>query len=358
VFAVVDLRDRLRLEHPLAQAGMGGGLAGAELAGAVSRAGALGTVGLVASPETLRKQILRARGLAPGRPVAANLLLPFADVAHAQACIDAGAACVTLFCGWRPDLVARLRAAGVLVLHQVGTSDQARHALADGADGLIAQGIEAGGHLLGVEPALRFLARALELAGGRPVLLAGGIADRGDVSRALEAGASAAVAGTRFLLTAECAAHPTYKRRVLGAPRTLETLLFSVGWYDRHRVVPNEATRRWCRRDPLGPRVVRHANERSASLLRRLPPRAQAISLRAQLRLQTPRVPLYGPAAMLEGMDERLIEVTPLYAGESAARIASVIPAAAAVAELVGIAPVADGAARLPGDSVAAGEAR
>jgi hypothetical protein len=68
-------------------------------------------------------------------------------------------------------------------------------------------------------------------------------------------------------------------------------------------------------------------------------------SVRAQMRLQTPRVPLYGPSVLLEGMDERLIEVTPLYAGESAARIARVIPAAAAVAELAGSAHVADGAA-------------
>ncbi len=319
----VDLLDRLALEHPVVQAGMGGGLAGAALASAVSRAGGLGTVGILAHPLQLHSELQRARSAAPGRPVAANLLAPFARRAHAQACIDAGADAVVLFCGSRPDLVGLLRGAGVLVLQQVGTVPQAKHALADGVDGLIAQGVEAGGHLLGVEPALDVLPRALDVAGPRPVLVAGGIAEAADVRRALAAGAAAAVAGTRCLLTEECAAHPEYKRRVLGAPGTIATSLFGVGWHERHRVVPNAATERWCRRDPLGPAPVRAFNRVSAPLLRRLPPSAAL----AALRHQSPRVPLLGPYALLEGMDARLVEATPLYAGQSAARIAAVVPA-------------------------------
>lgn len=329
----MDLLDRLGLAHPVVQAGMGGGTAAARLAGAVSAAGGLGTVGIMLEPEAMRQEILRARELADGRPIAANLLVPFAKLAHAQACIDAGVDCVVLFCGSAPGLVARLRAAGVLVLQQVGTIEQAKRALADGVDGLIAQGIEAGGHVLGIEPALELLPRALEIAGGRPVLLAGGIAHAADVRRALDAGAAAAVAGTRFLLTDECPAHPAYKRRVLGASGTLRTLLFSVGWHERHRVVPNAATERWCRSDPLGPATVRTLNRLSAPALRRLPPSMSAHALRAQ-RLS---IPLYGPASILEGMDERLVDVTPLYAGETSARIDTIVGAAQAVHELAGV---------------------
>lgn len=328
----MDLLDRLGLELALVQAGMGGGLSGSELAGAVSRAGALGTVGLVPDPRGLHEEILRARALAPGRPVAANLLMPFAKPEHAQACIEAGANCVVLFCGFDRAIVARLRAAGVLVLHQVGTPGQARRALADGADGLVAQGIEAGGHLLGVEPALDFLRKALEIADGRPVLLAGGIAEATDVRRALDAGAAAATAGTRFLLTEECAAHPLYKRRVIEADKTMQTLLFSLAWYDRHRVVPNAATERWCARDPFGPKAVRALNRLSAPAMRLAP---MKLSIRA-MRAQRLSLPLYGPAAMLAGMEERLAEVTPLYAGETALRIQSVIPAVRAVRDLAG----------------------
>jgi NAD(P)H-dependent flavin oxidoreductase YrpB (nitropropane dioxygenase family) len=190
----------------------------------------------------MHDEIVRARALAPGRPVAANLLMPFVTKDHVHACVKGGADCVVLFCGFDAGLIGQLRDAGVLVLQQVGTHAQARRAIDDGADGLIAQGVEAGGHLLGVEPALEFLPTALEVAEDRPVLLAGGIAEGADVRRALATGAAAGVAGTRFLLTDECAAHPAYKQRVLGATETVETLLFSLAWYARHRVVPNAAT--------------------------------------------------------------------------------------------------------------------
>jgi nitronate monooxygenase len=332
----MDLLDRLGLQHPIAQAGMGGGTAGAELAGAVSAAGGLGTVGIVLDPQDLHDQILRARALAPGRPIAVNLLMPFASKRHVRACVDGGADCVVLFCGFDSGLVGHLRGAGLLVLQQVGTRAQAARALRDGADGFIAQGIEAGGHLLGVEPALDFLPRALEVAGDRPVLLAGGIADAADVRRALAAGAAAALAGTRFLLTEECAAHPAYKQRVLGATETIETLLFSVAWHERHRVVPNAATDRWCRSSPLGPRPVRAINRIAAPLVRRLPSSLNASALRRQRR----SLPFYGPASILLGMDDRLVEVTPLYAGETAARIDNIVPAAQAVRELAGSEPV------------------
>jgi NAD(P)H-dependent flavin oxidoreductase YrpB (nitropropane dioxygenase family) len=339
----MDLLDRLQLEHPVVQAGMGGGTAGAELAGAVSAAGGLGTVGILLSAQAMREEIARARDLAHGRPVAANLLVPFARPAHAQACIDGGARCVVLFCGFHRGLVQRLRDHGVLVLQQVGTVPQAKRALAEGADGLIAQGREAGGHLLGVEPAMDFLPRVLDIAGEHPVLLAGGIADANDVRRALAAGAKAAVAGTRFLLTQECAAHAAYKQRLLDAHETLETLLFSVGWHERHRVAPNAATHRWCapRGGPAlgagpaavvapGPAPVLALNRALAPLLRRLPPSASA----AALRRQRAWLPLYGPASILRGMDERLVDVTPLYAGDTVKRIDSVVPAAEAVRQL------------------------
>ncbi|MEA2126308.1 MAG: nitronate monooxygenase, partial [Solirubrobacteraceae bacterium] len=305
----MDLAARLGLEHPVVQAGMGGGLALTELAAAVSNAGGLGTVGILPDPLAFAAQLRQAGALTEGRPLAANLLLPFARRAHFEACVEAGVDAVVLFCGSAPEGVARLRRAGILVLAQVGTPDQARQALADGADGLIAQGEEAGGHLLGVEPTLAFLARALALADGRPVLAAGGIASRDAAAAALAAGAAAVVCGTRFLLTHECGAHPAYKQRVLGAPRTLDTLLFSVGWSDRHRVVPNAATDRWCARSERGPAAVVAVNRLLAPALQRLPPRLAT----ATLSRQRVGVPLFGPAAPLAGMDERLVEVAPLY---------------------------------------------
>ncbi len=309
---------------------MGGGLSRARLASAVSNAGGLGTVGILPDPKAFLAELRRARALAPGRPLAANLLLPFARRAHYDACIEARVDVVALFCGSAPHGVRRLRDAGIFVLAQVGTTQQARQALRDGVDGLIAQGAEAGGHLLGIEPTSRFLPRALELAGQRPVLAAGGIASRPAVVAMLDAGAAAVVSGTRFLLTEECDAHAGYKSRVLGATRTLDTRLFSVGWSDRHRVVPNAATDRWCAQSEQGPAAVLAINRVMGPALRRLPPATSAAALSRQ-RLS---VPFFGPAAPLAGMDDRLLDVTPLYAGECAREITELAGAADAVRAL------------------------
>lgn len=325
----MDLLDRLRLELPIVQAGMGGGLARAELAGAVSRAGGLGTVGIL-PPAYLQSELGRARELAGGRPIAVNLLMPFLRPAHVEAVKSAGVDAAVLFFGFDRRLVDALREAGILVLHQVGTPEQASRALADGADGLIAQGLEAGGHLCAEQDTITFLARALGLADDRPVLAAGGIADAAGVRRALDAGAAAVVCGSRFLLTEECAAHPLYKQRVLGAPRTIDTRLFGFGWHARHRVVPNAATERWCRRSDDGPRAVGALNRVTEPLGRRLP----LSVLTFAPKIQHPRVPLLSPGPALAGMPERVVDSTPLYAGECVSGIESVIPAERAVAEL------------------------
>src|SRR5205807_8167041 len=86
----VNIADRLRLDGAVGQAGMGSGLACAPLAGAVAKAGGLGTLGL-ALPNQLRTSIARVRAEAPGRAVAVNLLMPFVRRSHVQVCVDARA---------------------------------------------------------------------------------------------------------------------------------------------------------------------------------------------------------------------------------------------------------------------------
>ena len=323
----VDLLDRLGIDVPVLQAGMGGGIAGAKLAGAVSRAGGLGTVGIL-PPEHFAAELRRAREAADGRPVSANLLLPFTRRAHVEACVEAGVGSVSLFFGFDRRVVAALRSAGIVVLHQVGTVEGVRRALGDGAVAVVAQGREAGGHLLAEEPVADFLPRALEAAGGAPVLAAGGIADAADVRRVLDAGAAAAWCGTRFLLTDESRAHPAYKARALGAAETVETKVFGFGWPDRHRVLPNAATARWGS-GPLGAAAT--ALNAATRPLARVVPASMATRM---LPLQRAGLPLLGPQPPLGGMDERLLEVAPLYAGECAARITSIVPAEDAVRAL------------------------
>lgn len=322
--------ERIGLEHPVVQAGMGGGVAGGSLAGAVSAAGALGTVGIM-PPRAFARALGEARRAAPGRPVAANLLVPFTRRAHVDACIAADVAMVVVHGGLGTRWAGALRAAGIPVFVTVGTPEEARAALESGAEGLVVQGIEAGGHLAGVEPVSAALPRILELVDGRvPVLAAGGVADAGDVRRLLDLGAAAAVAGTRFLLTEESLAHPEYKRRVLDAERTLVTLLFGIGWPMRHRVVPNAATERWCAVEDLAPRWVQGLGRLTAPLGRVLPMTAVA----STSALQRPGMPFFSPGLPVVGMPDIGVDHSALYAGETIHRLHDVVPAAEAVARL------------------------
>ncbi len=299
---------------------MGGGLAGHELAGAVSAAGGLGTIGILA-PDGLRNEIAAARAVSD-RPLAVNLLLPLARTAHFDAASDADV--VVTFWG-KP----RRRTAKVW-MHQCGSVEEALAARAAGADAVIAQGVEAGGHVRGTVPGMELLAQIRTAMPGYPVLSAGGVADRGDVQARLDAGAEAVVCGTRFLMTEESGAHDRYKERLIGARETILTELFGVGWPAAHRVVPNEATARWLTRGARGPAWLRALHRATAPVFSRVP-------VPMQLRLaatQSPSRPMFGPAAAVAGGPPNLVEAGPLYAGECIERIDDIRPAGELVREL------------------------
>jgi nitronate monooxygenase len=318
------LLERLGVELPVVQAGMGGGIAGHRLAAAVSGAGGLGTLGILPAA-ALRAELGDARRLTAA-PIAVNLLLPFARREHWRVAESADA--VVTFWG-RPR-----RRTGRPWLHQCGSVDEALAAQAAGADGVIVQGVEAGGHVRGTIPALELLERArAALPRGYSIWLAGGVAAAHDVAQALEAGADAAVLGTRFLASEESAAHPRYKLRATKGRKTVLTELFGVSWPAApHRVLPNEATRRWLRSGERGPRVVLALNRISGPVAARLPAGVQARALATQ----RPAIPFFSPQPPLDGQPEALIEAAPLYAGETVARIADVRPAGALVRELAG----------------------
>ena len=307
---------------------MGGGLAGPELAAAVAGAGGLGTLGLVPA-ERLRDWIRRVRDEVPDRAVAVNLLMPFLRRGHVSVCVESRIDVAVVAFGGDRDLVRQLKDARIFVFAMVGTEEQVRRVIDWGADGLIAQGGESGGHLSGATPALEFLPKARHLANGRPVLLAGGIASAADTRAALAAGADGVIAGTRFLLTRESGAHPLYQRRILAADKTYRTTLFGLGWPAPHRVVANAATRQWCHSDGTVKRLPELINARSG-VLARLPDRiGPSITL-----LQSPRVPLFSPIAPMIGMPDSFVDRSALYSGESGLRMTSVMSARQAVSDL------------------------
>ena len=169
------LLQRLGVGVPVIQGGMGGGLSGHRLAAAVTGAGGLGTIGFLA-PADLRREIAAARRLSDG-PLAVNLLLPFARRSHFEAASEADV--VVTFWG------APRRRTAKPWIHQCGSVEEALAARDAGADAVIAQGVEAGGHVRGTMPAMELLARVRAAIGADyPVLSAGGIADRSDVGGA------------------------------------------------------------------------------------------------------------------------------------------------------------------------------
>jgi NAD(P)H-dependent flavin oxidoreductase YrpB (nitropropane dioxygenase family) len=303
------------------QAGMGGGLAGAELAGAVSQAGGLGTVGML-PPDELERALAEARRLTD-RPLAVNLLLPFARDAHWRAAERADV--VVTFWG------APERRTDGCWLHQVGSVEEALAARDAGADAVIAQGVEAGGHVRGTEPALALLGRVRTAVGDElPVFSAGGVATRGDVRERLAAGAAGVVVGTRFLMTRESGAHPAYLARLVEAQETVVTELFGLGWPARQRVVRNAATERWLRGGDRGPGWVRALHAATAPALSRLP-----MSLQGRVApLQRAGLPFFGPFGPTADLPAALVDAAALYAGACVARITDILPAADVVREL------------------------
>ncbi|HEX5762541.1 MAG TPA: nitronate monooxygenase [Solirubrobacterales bacterium] len=303
---------------PIVQAGMGGGLSRHELAASVSEAGGLGTIA-VNGAAAIRRELAAARALT-ARPLAVNLLLPFARPGWFEAA--SGADVVVTFWG-RP----RRRTMRTWI-HQCGSVEEARAAYGAGADAAILQGVEAGGHVRGETPTLELLERArAALPADYPVLVAGGIATREDVRRALDAGATGAVAGTRFLLSEESRAHPDYRRRLIEAHTTLMTDLFGLGWPAPHRVVPNAATDRWGDTAPPLNRVI---NRAAAPGARYMPAALQ----RRLVAAQRPGSRLLTPQSATDDGPETLVDAGPLYAGETVARIGEVRPAAEIVATL------------------------
>lgn len=311
----MSLLERLGIDVPVVQAGMGGGISRHELAAAVSEAGGLGTIA-VNGAASIRQELEAARALTD-RPIAVNVLLPFARRNWFAAAAEADV--VVTFWG-RPR-----RHTPRVWMHHCGSVEEARAAYAAGADAVIVQGVEAGGHVRGRLPAEELFQRVRDtLPADYPLLLAGGIATGADVRRALEAGAVAAVAGTRFLLSDESRAHPEYRRRLLDAEDTFITELFGAGWPATHRVIANAATVHGLDRQGRPPLLNRTLNHLLAPGARYAPDWVMGRIVGAQ----RPDGHLLSPVPPTDDGPEALLDAGPLYAGETVARITTVEPAA------------------------------
>jgi nitronate monooxygenase len=250
--------DILQCRHPILQAGMGG-VARAELVAAVAEAGGYGFLGMVReAPDFIGAQIdaVRAR---TDRPFGVNLIPAATEPAlfrdELDACLAREVHSVCFF--WTVDAaaVARAKAGGCIVLYQVGSVRDAIAAEAAGADIVIAQGVEAGGHVHGHVSSMVLLPQ-VTAAVACPVVASGGFASGRSLVAALALGAQGIHCGTAFLATAESFAHDYHKNALLTATSedTVYTDAFSINWPPNSpvRVVRNAIT------DSLGSNLVGH----------------------------------------------------------------------------------------------------
>jgi NAD(P)H-dependent flavin oxidoreductase YrpB (nitropropane dioxygenase family) len=324
----MDACDFLSLEKPVLQGAMGA-VARHDLVVAVSEAGGLGTLSYLPA-EAFAHELAHIEESLSGKTFAANLLLPIIEKRHVEACLASSVPIVTLFYGFDQEIVDALKSAGKIVIFQIGSVEEAKRVTARGADGVIVQGYEAGGHIRGTKRLADLLPQVRDALPNKLVCSAGGIHDKASADLARSFGAHAVASGTRFLASPEAAAHSAYKQRLLEANETIATNLFGVGWRDPHRVMKNAATEKWCGPNGREPRwlFLIHAATKIASRL------SGSNGADAMVARQSLNSPLYTPASLTPEMGEDRLEFVALYAGECVKHISGLQTAATSVVEL------------------------
>ena len=224
----------LGCRYPVLQAGMGG-VARAELAVAVSAAGGYGFLGMVRESAALISREINEVRQRTDQAFGVNLIPAATDPVlldeELAVCFEAGVHSLCLFWDVVPEVIARAHAAGCLVLHQVGSVADAVAAAEAGADAIIAQGVEAGGHVRGTLSSLVLLPQVVA-AVDVPVVACGGFASGASLVAALALGAAGMHCGTVFLATQESFAHAYHKQRLVEASseNTVYTDIFGINW--------------------------------------------------------------------------------------------------------------------------------
>ena len=240
------LCEQLGIEYPILSVGMGA-LAGPELTAAASNAGACGVLGRVsgAPASDLSQRIQQVRELTDN-PFGVNIILATVQEGYVEACLDAHIPLLVLFWGDPAPYVREAHGRGIKVFIQVGSVEEAVAVSEAGVDAIIAQGVEAGGHVKSTISLSTLLPSVVEAVQPVPVIAAGGIATGRGLVAALGLGAQGVSLGTRFLCSEEAHTIPEYKERVVeSTAEDLYTTLFNVGWDAPHRVLRNKAVEEW-----------------------------------------------------------------------------------------------------------------
>lgn len=223
-------RGILGFDYGIVQAPLGPDISGPELVAAVANTGALGFLRVPdwEDPDYVRELIRKTRTLT-NKPFGIGVILAFPHKENVKAILDEKVAVLQLYWGESSkELVLEAHKAGVKVVPQIGSYEEAKKAADAGVDAIIVQGREAGGHVIGQDGLISLLPRVVDLVRGRDiaVIAAGGIVDERGYVAALALGAQGVSLGTRFLATDESYAHPTYKRKLIEFDQTEYTDIF------------------------------------------------------------------------------------------------------------------------------------
>ena len=235
------------IDVPIVQAPIGG-MAQPPLAAAVSNAGALGMLAITWSePDELRAMIEEMHALTD-RPFGVNMILEWPQEERVHAALGAGVRFFSFFWGDPTPHLAAIHEAGALAALTVGSAAAARRAVEAGVDVVVAQGWEAGGHVIGDVATMPLIPAVVDAVDPVPVVAAGGLADGRGLAAALALGASAGWFGTRFVMSVEAPALPRYRELLAGAAETatLYSSVFDIGWPNApHRTLRNPTTDAW-----------------------------------------------------------------------------------------------------------------
>jgi NAD(P)H-dependent flavin oxidoreductase YrpB (nitropropane dioxygenase family) len=234
------------LTTPIVNAGMAM-IARPALAAAVCEAGGLGTIGSDINPPDVLRDLVRKTKALTRRPFGIDLIGNFVTDEHISVLVEEKVALAIFF--WTlptPQHVQQLKQAGTKVWMQIGAVAEAEQAVALGADALIVQGAEAGGHNRAEASTMTLFPRIRRRFPRLPLLAAGGIVDGATMAAALVLGADAVWCGSRFLASVEAEAHDGYKDRVVSADVGDTAILSIYGpeWPDQAmRAIVNDGAR-------------------------------------------------------------------------------------------------------------------
>ena len=295
----------LETKYPIWNAGMGGGLAGPELVASVSESGCFGVLGTGGLASESVGQLIKETRQLTSRPFGANIILPMSDGQDVAICFDEGVEVLVLFWGDPQPFIKDAHKRGISLVIQCGNVEEAVYAASCGADAIIIQGTEAGGHVKGELELQSYISEIQHELRDTPLIAAGGIDSGKKIANLIKQGVQAVSLGTRFVASTEARATTSYKEKIVSssAGDTVLTKLYDMGWKNaKHRVIKTPLYESWHQNGCLKAGDRTDEGETIGQ-----------IELGSNRTISVPKYSVFPPVSSFKGNEDEL----PFYAGKS-----------------------------------------